>query len=301
MSNNRFTTFVAIAAVAIASHVFTTPVEAQVQRRASAQLGPYCVGGFQALFDEIEVAPLSPAEEEEVVYLREEEKLARDVYLTLADRWQLPIFANIARAEQQHMDLVRLVVELYGIPDPVVDDTVGVFSDSKLGDLFLSLTAEGEPDLVSALTVGAEIEDMDLADLYDLLSITDNDHLELVAHNLAKGSRNHLRAFVRALAAQGATYEPQYLDAETFDAILSADMEQRLHYTAEGEPVPACGAAVGGFGMRRGQGNGNSGGANGSGTGECDGTGSSNGSGECDGTGPHGGSNGGNTGGGGGH
>ena len=64
---------------------------------------------------------------------------------------------------------------------------------------------------------------MDLADLLILLDLTDNDQIEIVAHNLAKGSRNHLRAFVRALAAQGETYTRQYLDQETFDAVLAAD------------------------------------------------------------------------------
>lgn len=285
MRINRFakviSTLMAIAAILAAA----TPADAQ--RRASAQVGANCVGGFQSLFDEIEPVPLSPAEVDEVVYLREEEKLARDVYLTLADRWQLPIFANIARAEQQHMDVVLLLLELQGITDPVTDDAVGAFSNAELGGLFVELTEDGATDLVSALTVGATIEDMDLADLYDLLAFTDNDHLELIAHNLAKGSRNHLRAFVRALEAQGATYEPQYLDTETFDAILAADMEQRIHYTADGEPVPACGAAVGGFGMRRGPGQQNGQSEEASGSGDGSGTG------ECDGTGPHGGGNGG--------
>ena len=276
----RATTLVALAATLAVS------APAGAQRRASAQVGANCVGGFQALFDEVEPVPLTPAEVDEVVYLREEEKLARDVYLTLAERWQLPIFANIARAEQQHMDAVLLLLELQGIPDPVIDDAIGVFSDAELGSLFVELTEDGAVDLVSALTVGATIEDMDLADLYDLLSMTDNDHVELVAHNLAKGSRNHLRAFVRALTAQGATYEPQYLDESAFDAILASDMEQRMYYTADGEPVPACGAAVAGFGMRRGPGQPN-------GQGESQAGGNGSGAGECDGTGPHGEGNGG--------
>ncbi len=105
---------------------------------------------------------------------------------------------------------------------------------------------------------------MDLADLYDLMDLTNNRHITLVAHHLAKESRNHLRAFLRALTAQGETNTPQYLDQATFDAILEADMERRMSYDADGEPVAACGAGVGGFGMRRG--NGQDGGSDGSGT-----------------------------------
>lgn len=269
------------ALVITATIVIVAAFPADAQRRASAQVGPECVGGIGALFDEIEPVPLTSADEADVLFLREEEKLARDVYLTLAARWQLPIFANIARSEQSHMELVLLLLDTYGLADPVVDDTLGAFTDASLGALYIDLTASGEISLVDALTVGATIEDMDLADLQELVSDTDNAHIALVAHNLAKGSRNHLRAFVRALTAQGATYTPQYLDQETFDSILESEMEQRTFYDADGEPVPACGAAVGGFGMRRGPGQGGQAGGNGGGA--C------NGSGECDGSGPHGG------------
>jgi hypothetical protein len=305
-----------IVAGAVAAVILAAALPGEAQRRASAQVGPNCSGGVGALFDAIEPAPLSDADTADVLFLREEEKLARDVYLTLAERWQLPIFANIARAEQRHMDLVLLMLETYGLEDPVVDDGVGAFTDPSLDSLFDELTAAGEISLIEALFVGATIEDMDLADLLEITANTENRHLALVAYNLAKGSRNHLRAFVKALAAQGETYTPQYLDQAAFDAVLAAEMERRVWYDAEGEPVPACGAAVGGFGMRRGpgqggqgsgggagecggtgdcgagpngghQGNGNGSGS-GSGSGNGSGSGDGNGDGDCDGTGPHG-------------
>ena len=300
-SKHSFTTLVA--ATVILTLALASPAAAQ-QRRASAQVGAKCVGGFQALFDEIEPVPLSAAEEEAVVYLREEEKLARDVYLKLADKWQLPIFANIARAEQKHMDAVLMLLETHGIADPIVDDTVGAFVNLELAGFYTKFVDDGSVSLIGALIVGATIEDFDIADLYNLLGFAVNDHVKLVANNLAKGSRNHLRAFMRALEAQDATYTPQFLDQEVFDEILAADMERRMFYNADGEPVPACGAADGGFGIRRGingnsgtngnSGNGGEDNGSGSGTGECDGTGSTDGgngsgTGECDGSGPHGG------------
>ncbi len=276
-----------LAVVALAA----PPVEAQ--RRASAQVGAECAGGIDALFDEIEMVTLSAAEEAEVLYLREEEKLARDVYLTLAERWQLPIFSNIARAEQKHMELVFRLIEIYGLIDPVTDDTVGVFSNPDFTFLYDGFIVDGDESLIAALIVGATIEDMDLADLYELMEFTDNRHILLVAHNLAKGSRNHLRAFIRALEAQGETYTPQYLDQETFDAILAADMERQMFYDADGEPVAgvrrrsaasACGAVSGGnrwtgtgSGSGECDGTGSTGGGNGSGSGECDGSGSTDG------------------------
>lgn len=293
MSINRSFTWIAIVAVAITSLAITPPAEAQ--RRSAMQVGPKCAGGVGALFNEIEPVALFDFEEAAVLSMWEEEKLARDVYLALADTWQLPIFSNIARAEQNHMDLVWKLIETYGIVHSFTDDTPGIFVDDTVTQLFSDLVARGGISLVEALLVGAEIEDMDLFDLYEILEATDNDHLELVFHNLAKGSRNHLRAFVRALTAQGEIYTPSFLDPDTYEAILAADMEQRMFYDADGEMVPACGGAIGGFGVRRGngggQGNGSGNGSNSDGgQGNSSGNGSSgSGSGECDGTGPHGG------------
>ena len=213
--------------------------------------------------------------------MREEEKLARDVYLTLAEKWQLPIFGNIAGAEQRHMDAVQMVFTTYEseIDDPGFDNAIGVYSNSELADLHHQLVEKGSLSLVDALTVGATIEDLDLKDLEDLLGAdgNDNDHIKLVYNNLAKGSRNHLRAFMRALTAQGGTYSPEFIEQETFDAILGSEMERRVVYGADGEVVATgCGGRGGqgrrgrGHGQGQGQGNGNRGG---SGTGECDGSG----------------------------
>ncbi len=113
MRINRSFTWIAIIALAITSLALTSPAEAQ--RRSAMQVGPKCVGGVGTLFDEIEPVTLFDSEEAAVLYMWEEEKLARDVYLALADTWQLPIFGNIAGAEQRHMDLVWKLIETYGM------------------------------------------------------------------------------------------------------------------------------------------------------------------------------------------
>ena len=200
------------------------------------------------------------------------------------------------------MDLVFRLIEIYGLIDPVTDDTVGAFNDPELDDLLLHAHGVRRVSLVAALIVGATIEDMDLADLYELIDFTDNDHLQLVAYNLAKGSRNHLRAFIRALGAQGETYERRSTSTRRRIRRRSRGRHGTpVFFNADGEPVPACGADAGGFGVRRGParrrqwlGNGE---CDGTGSGDCDGTGSSNGgrrggsgngerhgSGTCDGT-----------------
>lgn len=291
MKSNRSFLLTATIALIVIGLVLASPAAAQ--RRGSSQNSGACVGGVGALFDEIEMVELTVDEEDDLLFMWEEEKLARDVYLSLTEAWQLPIFANIAHAEQKHMELMFKLIETYNFAARVPDDVFGVFVDAELGALFDQFVADGNSSLVDALRVGATIEDKDLADLYNLIEYgTENKQVELVAYNLAKGSRNHLRAFVRALGAQGETYAPLFLESDTYEAILETGTEQQMFYNADGEPVAACGAAVGGFGMQRGQVrrggqvNGTDRGSNG------------DGSGDCDGAGPHGGGHGSGNGGG---
>jgi hypothetical protein len=266
----------AITAVVIAA-VLAAPT-ADAQRRARGRAGG-CSQTFATHFVELQSAPLTQAETTAVADLREEEKLARDVYLTLAEQWQLPVFSRIATAEQRHMNHVAMLLAEYQLPDPIVDDTVGVFTNHEYARLYTDLTTQGQTSLEQALQVGATIEDLDLADLENLLGLSDNPHIGLVAHNLAKGSRNHLRAFVSALEARDQTYSAQYLDQGTVDQILASARERGTIYDENGDVLASCGSN--GRGGRRGgpgvgqagcAGNGSSGGPGngpGSGDGSC--------------------------------
>lgn len=167
--------------------------------------------------------PLSENEKEDLVWMREEEKLARDVYLTLSETWGLKVFANIAASEQRHMDAVRTLINRYAeVDDPVIDDTVGAFSNQKLAELYIELVGSGDDSVEAALLVGAEIEDLDIADLIEALKATDNADVQFVYENLLQGSANHYATFTRLLDAYGIPYGPQYFDVSEFETILSA-------------------------------------------------------------------------------
>ena len=98
---------------------------------------------------------LSDAEVEGLLYMREEEKLARDVYLTLYEKWEMPIFQNISDSEATHMEAVKTLIDRYDLADPAEDKAVGVFVDETLQGLYDQLVAEGSQSLASALRVGA--------------------------------------------------------------------------------------------------------------------------------------------------
>jgi len=68
------------------------------------------------------ITPLSEEEVEMLTYMREEEKLARDVYLLMYETWEAAIFTKIADSEQKHMDTMLKKLDKYGLPDPALDD-----------------------------------------------------------------------------------------------------------------------------------------------------------------------------------
>jgi len=197
-----------------------------------------------AVSDRLATAPVEDLSDTEVtglLYLREEEKLARDVYRDLSAVHDLPVFANIASAEQHHMDLLALLVDRYGLADPVTDDAVGKFSDPRLAQLYTDLVTRGRRSLEDALRVGATIEDMDLADLGRLESATDNVDVRSIVSDLARGSRNHLRAFTRVLDRRGfEPYAPAHLDTAAFAAILASGHEAGAALHAAGSRRGSC-------------------------------------------------------------
>jgi len=159
-----------------------------------------------------------------LLFMWEEEKLARDVYLTLYQTWnQLPIFNNIANSEQTHMDAIKKLLDKYGLSAPTEDMGIGEFQNMELQVLYLDLIQKGSISLIDALETGAAIEEIDILDLENYLAETDHWDIQRVYNNLLEGSKNHLRAFVSALLAQGITYGPQYLSQEKFDDIINDD------------------------------------------------------------------------------
>jgi hypothetical protein len=166
-------------------------------------------------------------EETHLVFMREEEKLARDLYRAFAEHWGWPQFTNIAASEQQHMDAVKMLLEKYAIADPILEDQAGVFTHPDLQALYDQLLLAGQASATEAFRVAALVEEVDIADLASALAEIDNQDLTQVFTNLQRGSRNHLRAFVRTLESlTGAPYSAQQLTQEQVDAILAGGMER---------------------------------------------------------------------------
>jgi hypothetical protein len=196
----------------------------QNNRQAGSQAN--CIADGTCSLPDGTLAEISEAEVTTLYFMREEEKMARDVYIALYQIWQTPIFANISKSEQQHMDQIKLLLDSYELPDPASEET-GVFTNPDIQVLYDSLVERGRTSQIEALQVGALIEEVDIADLQDAIAETENPALERTYTNLMNGSYNHLRGFVRNIEYLGYAYQAQKLPEEEVDEILNPAVVSR--------------------------------------------------------------------------
>ena len=169
---------------------------------------------------------LTAMEADGLAFMREEEKLARDVYLTLYEVWNMPIFQNIAGSESTHMDAVLTLLERYRLEDPSAGKAVGVFENPALQALYDELVNLGNQSLADALKVGAAVEEIDILDLEERLAQTERSDISMVYESLLKGSRNHLRSFTSTFERQtGEVYVPQYMSQGAYSTITATGIE----------------------------------------------------------------------------
>lgn len=195
-----------------------------------------------------------------LTYMREEEKLARDVYDSMYAKWEVNPFGNIRQSERVHMDRMKTLMTRYEVKDPVeaTGDKPGVFKTAVLQKVYNELVKSGTNSLTDALKAGAKIEELDIADLDERMAQTKKEDILTAYQYLRMGSENHLRAFVRRLKSQGVEYKPEFLKKEIFDAIINGENQEA-----------GCGNGPGkGNGMGQGKGNG-PGKGNGAGNGPC--------------------------------
>jgi len=174
---------------------------------------------FPGLPGSAQASVLTVDEAAGLAFQREEEKLARDVYLTLYAKWGVVIFSHIARSEQRHTDTLKKMLDKYGLPDPALP-TIGAFTNPGLQAKYAGLVADGLLSYVDGLHVGATIEEIDMIDIERALDATIRLDLRTAYQNLLEGSKNHLRAFVARLAAEGIVYAPQFVSVELYESII---------------------------------------------------------------------------------
>ncbi|MDO7976828.1 DUF2202 domain-containing protein [Oceanotoga teriensis] len=162
---------------------------------------------------------LSSDEINAILLMREEEKLARDVYDYFANLYNSKIFYNISNSEQKHTDSVKNIIEKYNLEDPFINST-GVFENEELQNIYNDLIEKGSNSYIDALKIGAMIEELDIKDIRDSLNYIDNEDIIFVFNNLEKGSINHLNSFMKNIEKLNSQYSPIYLSEDEFYKLI---------------------------------------------------------------------------------
>lgn len=159
-----------------------------------------------------------------LLYMLEEEKLARDVYTNLYEKWETRQFGNIKESEKVHLEKVQNLLDANKIDYQILPQ--GKFKNQELQKLYNDLISQGNISEIEALKAGATIEDVDIFDLQRLKKETDNQDIILVYNFLECASRNHMRAFNRGLNMRDADYKPQFISQADYKKIIDAEHEQ---------------------------------------------------------------------------
>ncbi|WP_082227278.1 DUF2202 domain-containing protein [Demequina rhizosphaerae] len=168
------------------------------------------VGDGSCLDDAAVEGDATDADAASLAAMADDERMARDLYLELADAWDLSTFDRIAAAEDRHLDAVVRLADAYGLDDPTEDAEAGVYADADIQALYDELLAQGSESETAALGVGALVEETDIADLR--AQDVDSEAIASTYARLEHASEHHLTAFVRELDAAGATYSASVLD-----------------------------------------------------------------------------------------
>ncbi|RIV73217.1 DUF2202 domain-containing protein [Flagellimonas aequoris] len=177
-----------------------------------------------AIIDDEATAIISEEDKNALLFMLEEEKLARDTYAFLYDTWGMVQFNNIKQSEELHMTAVVTLLDAFNVDYEILPN--GEFDNNDLQALYNKFEEDGVMDEVSALKIGATIEDLDIVDLEEHIQATTNSDIASVFASLQCGSRNHLRSFTQSLENIGSSYEPQFLTVEEYQSILDDSHEQ---------------------------------------------------------------------------
>jgi hypothetical protein len=190
---------------------------------------------LDAALDQLEKGGLSEPEMEAILFMREWEKLARDVSVALNDEWEVEAFRRVARSEETHAEAIKALIDRYALPDPSAATWEGYYVNEELIAQHRQLVRQGGSSLVDALKVGAEIQEISILELREYGAESDDEDARLVYENLLRASRNHLRVFAGLLQEQGEAVENHYLSQSLFDEIVGTPPEPGYNAEESGE------------------------------------------------------------------
>jgi hypothetical protein len=173
---------------------------------------------------------ITDAEINGIISLREEEKVAYDVYMYLYEKYDNLVFKNIAQNEKDHMIKMKELINTYNLNDPLsgTEDSRGVFTNKKMQGLYDEMIMGGNYGVVDAMRASARFEETDIQDLRNNIAISSDPTILAVYQILEASSQDHLRALVKYIKEEGISYKPSVLSKEEYDKIMATKSNNDL-------------------------------------------------------------------------
>ena len=164
-----------------------------------AATGPGAASGYPVLLPISDTTPLSDQEVADILFMREEEQMAHDLYSRWAGMYPLPIFSNIRDSETVHIYEVQLLMDRYDVPSDRIGNASAGFYNPVIQSWYEAFSSQGDASQTAALEAGAAIEQDDITDLDAAIGHTSRLDILQVWNNLRQASVNHESAFLQAL------------------------------------------------------------------------------------------------------
>jgi hypothetical protein len=186
----------------------------------------FALSGVTPAFDS--TADLTADEIEFIFAVREDEKIARDLYISFFGKFGLKPFENIGKAEDNHIKATEKLFDYYEIDYPALSGN-GKFENAIRQKLFDSLLLKVNTEL-DAFKVMAVLEESNIVEYGAVIKTVVNPNIKMVIENLAKASANHFKAAIRQITALGGTYTPEFLTQEQYRAVIAIGFEKGKRY-----------------------------------------------------------------------
>jgi len=171
----------------------------QAGRNPAPGAGTGAGADLPALLPRSDTTSLTETEIADILFMREEEQLAHDLYVRWAEMYPIPVFSNIAASETTHAGEVQLLIDRYGLLDHRIGNASAGYSEPRIQLLYATLAAQGDASQTGALEASLAVEERDIADLDRTLANTTRADIIQVYSNLRSGAENHKSAFLRQL------------------------------------------------------------------------------------------------------
>jgi hypothetical protein len=144
-------------------------------------------------------------------YQLELEKVAMDYYDAMYEKWEMVAFRNLSRSERRHMECMELVIIEIGDEKMIELQGVGKFKHSDLQRLYDDVMKLGMESLIKAFIASANLEEKNIKDVMELITLTENEEVRLSLNNLLETSKCHLNVMVCQLKNHDVGYKPVLL------------------------------------------------------------------------------------------